>query len=194
MKKILNLFFVLVVGLIIALPYAVKAGEITFDAKKNCETPDAEGYCSTAVTLGMKDNTGSLNNVEITISFNSSEVKFGSFTGQNGWENMGDTSITNKTIKLKFTNLSGDVTSSTTTFGTFVYKYPSTLTDSDCSATINGVSVETTTTTETTTTETKETVNPSTGVSLPVVILVSGLAIAGVVYYVSKRNTKMYKI
>ena len=90
-----------------------------------------------------------------------------------------------------FKNLSGDVTSSTTTFGTFVFKYPSTLTELDCSATINGVTIKTTTET---TTETKETTNPSTGASLPVVILASGAAVAGVVYYVSKRNTKMYKI
>ncbi|MBO7080046.1 MAG: hypothetical protein J6W64_09600 [Bacilli bacterium] len=191
MKRLLNLFFVLVVGFIMALPLAVNAEEVTFDATKNCETPDADGYCSTSVVLGMKDITSALNNVEITINFNSSEVVYGSFKGQNGWENVGETKISNKTIKLLFKNLSGDVTSSTTTFGTFVFKYPSTLTELDCSATINGVTIKTTTET---TTETKETTNPSTGASLPVVILASGAAVAGVVYYVSKRNTKMYKI
>ena len=176
-----------------ALPLAVNAEEVTFDATKNCETPDADGYCSTSVVLGMKDITSALNDVEITINFNSSEVVYGSFKGQNGWENVGETSIKNKTIKLTFKNVNGDVTSSTTTFGTFVFKYPSTLTDLDCSATINGVTIKTTETT-TETTEKKETVNPSTGVSLPVAILVCGAAVAGVVYYVSKRNTKMYKI
>lgn len=190
MKKVLNLFFVLVVGLVMAIPFVAKAEEVTFDATKNCETPDADGFCSTAIVLGMKDITSALNDVEITINFNSSEVVYGSFKGQNGWENVGETAIKNKTIKLTFKNLSGDVTSSTTTFGTFVFKYPSTLTELDCSATINGVTIKTTTEE----TEKKETVNPSTGASLPVVILVSGLAVAGVVYYVSKRNTKMYKI
>lgn len=193
MKRLLNLIFVFVVGLIVVMPFAVKANELTFSSEKKCEAPDAEGYCYMSVVIGMKDISGELNDVEVKITFNSSEVKYDSFIGQNAWENMGDTSIANKAINLKFTNINGNFTGSTTTFGTFVYKYPSTLSDLDCSAEISYLGKKVTTT-ETTTTTTTTVSNPSTGVSLPLAILAGGLVIAGVVYYVSKRNTKMYKI
>lgn len=183
MKKLLSF---LIIGVIaIALPLSVEAADsITFTG--NCQKKDdcPEGVCQNVCQVKVKGNQAALKEISGTFEFTPADKgEVVSITAANGWTNNTGNSST-----FMFTSTdSAGVTASEFDLATVVVNVEEGITGCSLKVTNGGIEyeIEVETTVET---------NPGTGATLPIAILACGVGAVAVIYVVSKKNKKLYKI
>lgn len=183
MKKLLSF---LAIGVVAILPMSASALKLDWDCAKSCRNEDT-GKCEQTCKIYVTENTSladlTVTDVTLTLTGDADKVTLKSVTPANDDFNV-ESSRDGDVISMKFTNLT-EIKTSKVELGTLVLE----LEDSavNCSGTfkLEGVEYEMTV---------EEPDEPSTGVSLPIAILACGVGAAAVIYFVSKKNKKMYKI
>ena len=172
-KKILGF---IALAVLVILP--IKASAASYGISWTESEVDSEGYFTVTVK-GTQSGGGQLSNFSADMTMQNVEYVEGSITGNGTWTGQ----VTGSTVV--FTS-SSPVTDSEFVVGTLKFKKSDTAIE-NCNVTFvcNG-------TTKTVTPETPE--NPKTGNALPYAVIGAGIAIAGTVYYVTRKNTKLYKI
>lgn len=186
MKKYLGLFVTLLVAIMV-LPEVVSATPKISFVKKEC-TSKTNDLCSSTITMYVEgtaaeiaalgyDSDQGVNTLSVAITFASSDTTIVSFAKG---ALFGGGTTTQPTFSLVSTSqLSGTKIE----LGTLTISYPSNV-DCTVNVTVNGTTDSVTTGTGTVTT----------GSSLPYIVLASGVVIAFGIYYVTKKQTKLYKI
>lgn len=184
MKKILSFLVVGVMGLLLYMPSAL-AEQITFNCKKDCELTSND-TCVSTCTFGISGNTAAISQWKAKVTLTPADkVQMGEIKLNDGWTLLPNEDKT--TIELISTDPAG-VSTPEIVFGSFTVTMPRDLGDETCKITLKPEGLEVIE--ETITPEPQ----PSTGVTLPLIVLGCGLAVAVGAYYVTKKNTKMYKI
>ena len=183
MKKFLSVLLVGVLGVLLCMPVAMAETKVKFDCKKDCELT-SDDTCVTTCTFGITGNTQAITQWKANITLEPADkVQMGTVTLNDEWTNVG----TGTSLALLSADTAG-VSDADITFGTFTVTMPRDLDGASCKISLQPEGLEVVE--ETITTETQ----PSTGVTLPLIVLGCGLALAGVAYYVTRKTTKMYKI
>ena len=170
-KKILGF---IAIAVAVLLPMSAKAATwgLTYDSKT-----DAEGY--TIVTVkGIQEGTTTAFSQAFTADMELKNMELVSYEGAGVWE------VTVSGNTLTFIP-STPVTDAQTTLATLKFKKVDTAAECSVIFTCNEQ-------TKTVTPSTPE--NPKTGSALPYAVIVAGIAIAGAVYYVTRKNNKLYNI
>ena len=169
-KKILG-FIALAVAVL--LPMSAKAATwgLTYDS-----TTDSEGY--TIVTVkGIQDGTTTAFSQAFTAEMTLENMELISYEGTGVWQ----MTVSGNTVTFV---PSTPVTDSETVIGTMKFKKIDTA--QNCRVIFNCNDQEKTVT------PTPE--NPKTGNVLPYAVIVAGIGLAGAVYYVTRKNNKLYNI
>lgn len=180
MKKILT---VIALSIVLLLPLGVNAastGKIELPCDKSCPN-EATGKCEATCKIKISGNTGSLNEFKGTIQFVGEGVTIKSVTAADGWTNLGGTST-----DLSFL-AAPEVSAASFEVATIVLEIEDAATN--CSLKLVNPSVGTTVETEI-----KQTTTVKTGATLPIAVVVCGIGAAGVIYALTRKNKKMYKI
>ena len=186
MKKFLGVLLVSVLGLVLYMPYVKAATEVTFNCKKTCELTESD-MCQSTCTLGFTGNTGTITTFNAQVLLSPESAQMGELKLNEGWSNMGNA---NNPTNLQLIATPG-VTEKDFTIGSFTVTVPRVDAQGNtvkCNITLQPEgfgTVEQVVTTET---------QPSTGVTLPLIILGCGFVLAIGAYYITRKNTKMYKI
>ncbi len=182
MKKFLSFLLVGVLGVLLYMPNAL-AAKVDFSCKKDCELTQ-DDTCVSTCTFGISENNQAITNWKATIKLEPADkVQMGEVKLNEGWTNIG----TGTNLELLSSEPAG-VSDANITFGTFTVTMPRDLEGASCKITLQPEGLEIVE--QTITTETQ----PGTGVTLPLIVLGSGLALAIGAYYVTRKTTKMYKI
>ena len=182
MKKLLS---ILVIGVVaIALPMSVEAAGfgLTGSCKSDTTCPDDDGYCYSTCTIGVQNNTMQLSNIDFTLTFVSGDaVEIVEMNALNGWQLMSGTSTSVSIIS--------NAPVSDASFQVLEYRIRYAQ-DTDCTVQLklDGADEPEITIEHETTTEVE------TGATLPIAILACGVVAGGVIYVVTKKNKKLYKI
>ena len=180
MKKFLGVLLVSVLGLVLYMPYAKAATEVKFECTKTCSLNEGD-LCQSTCTFGLTGNTGSVTTFNAEVLLSPESVQMGELKLNEGWVNMGSGTH----LQLMTTTAVSDADIE---FGSFTVTMPRDLNGASCNITLQPEgfgTVEQVVNTET---------QPSTGVTLPLIILGCGFALAIGAYYITRKNTKMYKI
>lgn len=184
MKKIIG--FIAIVMAVGLLPIGVEAAKIVPKCEKSC--PTENGKCTSACKLTVEGNTQTLTSFEAELQLAGSGVTVKDFKVGDGWTKVSptDTELAGTKIPISFVSTDG-VSAENFVLATFTLELDSATTD--CSLTVSKPTVGSEVTIEIeTTTETK------TGAALPIAIIAVGVVGATVIYSVTKKNKKMYKI
>ncbi len=185
MKK---LFGFMALGMALALmPMGASATSIVPKCDKSC--PTEEGKCTSTCKITIEENTSSLTSFTATLEIAGDGVSVTSFTGGDGWTVVTpqiNGNLTEKSIPVSLIATTA-ITDSNFTLATFTLELESSATD--CSIKIANPS-----TGSEKTIEIEKTTETKTGASLPIAIIGCGLVGAVVIYSVTKKNKKMYKI
>lgn len=181
MKKFLSVLLVGLLGVVLYMPYAY-AAEVKFSCEKNCDLT-SDDTCVSTCTFGVSGNTTKLSSFNAVIELSPESVQMGEIKLNEGWENMGS----GTTLSLISTT-EGGVSDADITFGTFTVTMPRDLQGASCKITLKPTGMSTVEQVV----EVEQT--PSTGVTLPLIVLGCGALVAFGAYYVTRKNTKMYKI
>jgi hypothetical protein len=170
--KIRKFLGFIALAVLVVLP--IKANAETWGLSYPYET-DSEGYTVVTVKGTQTDHTSTSYSVSMTLT----NMELVSAEGVGTW-------IVNQSgTELTFTSTT-PVTDSEFTIATLKFK------KIDSSQECNVVFKCDTQTK--TVTPSKTTTNPTTGNILPYAVIMAGIVIAGTVYYVTRKNTKLYKI
>lgn len=188
-KNFKNLLFVLAMGIIVAMPFGVKAAD-TFDwvsstPEKTCD--NGNGTCTITNSIYVITTNSSFQGNSITLK-PSAGVTIESVVGKNNYTVTDLSSDKTSFNVILNTNATAVQAGVQTTIVTVTATTSSSATDCSIDMTINNITKTTTTTTTTTTTNTK------TGATLPYVILGCGAVVALSVWSVSKKKSKMHRI
>ena len=176
MKKFLGF---IALAVLVLLPIRAYAETYGISYTSNGE-PDAEGYFTITVK-GTQSGGGSLKEFDTTMTLTNVEYVPDSFVGSGDW-----IGVSQEGMKLTFT-ASVPVQDSSFTIGTLKFKKVNTAEECKVVFTCNG-------TTKTVTPDKKTVKNPKTGSALPYAVIGVGIVMAIGVYYVTRRNVKLYKI
>lgn len=179
MKKILS---ILVIGIVLFLPLSAKAARITGSCEKNTDCPD--DVCQSICTIQVVENTSTIQTFEGDLVFTPADG------GQIVSVTAGDdfTNLSGNDAHISFVAANGTgVTASSFTLATVVLNVDKDVTG--CSLQLTNPSVGTEVEIEIDITGEVET-----GATLPLTILACGIGAGAVIYVVSKKNKKLYKI
>ena len=176
MKKLLSF---LVVGVVALLPLSVNAATITGNCEKDTDCP--EGVCRSVCEIRVEGNTQTLTEFSGDFVFTPADGgKIVSVTPGDGWTNN-----TGNSASFMFT--SEGMSDANFDLATVVLEVEEGI--EGCNLTVANPSVggeiEIEITTET---------EVDTGATLPIAILACGIGTVAVIYIVSKKNKKLYKI
>ncbi|MEG1142799.1 MAG: hypothetical protein RSE41_10235 [Clostridia bacterium] len=181
MRKYLNIVAFGVIGIVLLMPVKAAATKVAFNCEKNL-VGETDGTYTETCTVGLTENTAPISvfNAKIALSEGLLVKKI---TPATGFENLS----VDKNLVLKSTT-TGGASGATINLGTIVISVPANAKNclislQPTSITAPKIDVEITI---------EQEVN--TGVTLPLVILGVGVVAGGVIYYISKKNKKMYKI
>lgn len=180
MKKLLS---ILVIGVIVCLPLtAHAAGKIdgNCEEKRNC----TDGTCESVCTIWVEGNTSELSSFEGDFVFTpSGGAEIIDVTAGEGWTNLSGTDWHMSLIA------SGEaITASKFTLVTVTLKVQEDITG--CKLKLDNTSIGF----PSTDIEIEITQEVETGATLPLTILACGVGAGAVIYMVSKKNKKLYKI
>ena len=178
MKRFLG---IVILSLFFVIPAKVSAAytvDVSKGCEKNCNVTES-GYCENTCTIGITDNTESLTSLNLDLQVGEG-VTIKAINTESGWENLTGTSA-----NAQFITTGNAVTASSFDLAKIVLQYKAGV---DCSLKVNIDGKETKTV------QTTETKTVSTGASLPIILLIGGAVAAVSIYFVSKKNSKMYKI
>lgn len=179
MKKLLS---VLVIGIFVFLPLSAKALDIVGNCEKSTDCPD--DICQSVCTIRIENNTSTLQEFQGDLVFTPSDGgQIVSVTAGEDWTN-----LSGNDAHINFIAANGTgVTASSFTLATVVLNVERDITG--CSLRLTNPSIGTEVEVEIETTTEVET-----GATLPLTILVCGIGAAAIIYVVSKKNKKLYKI
>ena len=179
MKKLLS---ILVIGVVVFLPLtAHAAGRITGSCEKSerCE----DGTCQSTCTIRVEGNTDALTTFEGDFVFTpSGGAEIASVTPGEGWTNLNGTDW-----HMSFLASGEPISASDFVLATVVLNVNEDVTG--CTLQLTNPSVGTEIEIEIDVTEEVET-----GATLPLTILACGIGAGAVIYVVTKKNKKLYKI
>lgn len=170
----------LVVCIVATLPLSAKA----LDIKGNCEkkTDCPEGVCQSVCEIWVENNNATLNEFSGDFVFTPSDKgKVVSVTAADGWTNN-----TGNSVNFMFTSTAG-ISASKFDLATVVLEVEEGVTG--CTLSVNNPSTGGKIEIEV---DVEEEV--STGATLPLAILACGVGAVAVIYIVSKKSKKLYKI
>ena len=182
MKKLLSIF---VFGIaIMVLPVGAKALELGFDCEKSCRNEET-GKCEQTCELYIDGNTSSMTTINptFTITGDADKVSLGSLTAAN--DNIIATASRNgDVISMEFLATTA-ITDKRFELGTLVLELEDNAVDCSGYFSLDGVEYEV---------EVDVTTEVDTGATLPIAILACGAGAGVVIYAISRKNKKMYKI
>ena len=173
MKKLLGF---IALAILVVLPIKAKAAGYGMTFEKTEETDEYFVVTIKAVQDTANSLTAGSYTATMTIAEGAQYVD-GSETSYGNWA----VTVTGNTVYM---TLSANQTELETTVGTLKFNKIS-ATNCDVQFECNG---------KTTTIKENTPSNPKTGNALPYVVIATGIVIAGAVYYVTRKNTKLYKI
>ncbi len=189
MKKF---FSILVIGMAMVLMPMVASAAIKLEVKRSGNCIDNGGdTCKWTYSLKLVgDSEQNYASIPIKIAYATKEGKqnavvqidFNAPTGMTA-----DAIPNGNGYDVIYTPTSGSVTGKTIDLGTFVATVKKGA-EYDCTLNVGFGDIKVDVEIET------ETTIPSTGASLPVIIIAGGVSVAVVAYVISKKNTKLYKI
>ena len=174
MKKFLG-FIALVVLVVLPLKVNAESYGINWEGTK----PDDDGYFTVTVK-GTQTGGGTIDNFVATMTLNNVEYVDGAEVTNGQW------SVIRESTKLTFTS---GVAVSDANFTVATLKFKKIDTAAECSVVFECLG-----TTKTVTPNPKTTKNPKTGSALPYAVIAVGAMMAVAVYYVTRKNTKLYRI
>ena len=178
MKKLLG--FIALVALLV-IPFKVSAAQYEVSYTNNGDI-DTEGNFTVTVKVRQSGNS-SVTDFSTTMSLtNVTFIPEGTVTNK-GWTVTQDPANPNKL------NFSSGVALTDSSFTVATLKFKKIDTAAECN-----VLFECEGTTKTVTPDKTPTENPTTGAVLPYAVIAVGVVMAGAVYYVTRRNTKLYRI
>lgn len=178
-KKLLSILVIGVVAIILPVQASAAGFGLNGSCQKDSNCPDENDYCYSTCTVYVENNTTSLSQIEFTLDFVSGDaVEIIEMTGLNGWELMSGTSTSVSLLA------SSAVTDSKFNVLEYRIRYAQ---DTDCTVRLGLDGAEITIDHETTT-------EVETGAALPLTILACGIGAVAVIYVVTKKNKKLYKI
>lgn len=172
MKKLLG---ILVLCAMFVLPMRAYAFDMPVDCEETCKNDNDQ--CIKTCKLKITGNTTTLTKLDVKITVTEG-INILEVNPATGWINNGLIS------PISFENIDG-TNASSFDLATIVFDVTNAGEDCLIEFQLNDV-------TKKIRKQKTETVN--TGVSLPLVILLGGVALAGTVYVISRKSTKMYKI
>lgn len=179
MKKLLS---ILVISVVVCLPLtAHAAGRIT----GNCEKSErcSDGTCQSVCTIRVEQNTDSLSSFEGDFVFTpSGGAEIVSVTPGEGWTNLSGTDW-----HMSFIATGEPISASNFTLATVTLNVQEDITG--CKLQLTNPSIGTPIEIEVEITE-----EVQTGATLPLTILACGIGAGAVIYVVTKKNKKLYKI
>lgn len=178
--------FIALVMAIVIMPMGVDAAGLNTKCEKSC--PTEGGKCTSTCKITVEGNTTSMTSFTADLQVVGNGVTVTSLTPGDGWQKVAptDTELKGSNIPINFVSATG-VTTADFTLATITLEIESSA--ADCSLKLANPSVGSEVTIEIeTTTETK------TGAALPIAIIGCGIIGAGLIYSVTKKNKKMYKI
>ena len=178
MKKLLG--FIALVALLI-IPFKVSAASYGVSFTNNGDL-DNEGNFTITVKVTQSGNSSLTDFSAIMTLTNVTYVPEGNVTNR-GWTVTTDPANPNK---LNFSS-GVAVTDSNFTVATLKFKKIDTAAECNVVFEVDGSS-------KTVTPDKTPTENPTTGTVLPYAVIAVGIVMAGAVYYVTRRNTKLYRI
>ncbi|MBE6140625.1 MAG: hypothetical protein E7172_03725 [Firmicutes bacterium] len=181
MKRFLSILVVGIIGIILVSPVSADAASIDLKCTKN-QKLDADGNFTETCTVTMSGNTTAISTFTAKVQVTEGLV-VDNATGTGNW----NAEYSNGNLVFTNTTVEGD-SSADITFGTFTVKVPKDA--KECKIKIQPVSIDL----PEVNIEIPVEKPTETGASLPLIILGSGIIIAGAVYVVTRRNTKLYKI
>lgn len=170
--KIKRFLVFIVMAMLLVLPIKANAASYSLSYE---ESQDSDGNTLVTVKGAQTDHTSYSFTVDMTLN----NMELIDAQGSGNW------TITVSGTTLTFTSNTPE-TSSEFTLGTLKFKKVNAAEKCDVLFTCNGETKKVT--------PDKPVTNPKTGNVLPYAVIVSGLVIAGTVYYVTRKNTKLYKI
>lgn len=187
MKKFLG--FMAIAMAVVLLPMGAKAISFEPSCTKSC--PTANGKCTSTCTVKVSGNTTALSSVQAQLNFASSDgITVKNITPGDGWTKIApagsEVEVNGTPVSISFA--SSGVSTSDFTLVTFTLELESADVDCSLSLNVNGVEYKYEEETEI------KTENPSTGASLPIALVGVGAVGAVIIYSVTKKNKKMYKI
>ena len=184
MKKLLS---ILVIGVVLFLPLGAKALDLGFNCEKSCRNEDT-GVCEQRCTLSISGNTNPEGLTSVTPTFtitgDADKVRLGSLTAASD-NIIASSSRTGDVITMEFV-FTGAITEESFDLGTLVLELDDNATDCSGKFALNGV--------EYPEIKIEITEEVETGVALPLTILACGVGAGAVIYVVTKKNKKIYKI
>ena len=180
MKKLFSVLLVGVLALMVYVP-SVFATKVNLEGcNDNCKIND-DGTCTKTCRIVVSENTEAMSQFNATVTLTPESSQMGTVTAAEGWESLSS----GNSLSFISTDENG-VSDASFTIGTFTVTVPQDVQDCKITLTPDGFeTVEKDITTEQ---------QPSTGVTLPLIVLGSGLVVALGAYYVTRKNNKMYKI
>ena len=181
MKKSLNFIILGLIALVLVLPMGAKADTSIGLSCGEESTKRSDGTYSKKCTLDVEGNTETMTQFEATLNLPEG-IELLEINGADGW-----TGKINNGNKIILVSTDG-VTEKDFTMATVTLKLANTVTE-DCTVSMVIEGMEQIVTEKITIEQ-----SPNTGASLPLIVLCAGAGVAGVAYYMSKKNKKMYKI
>ena len=173
MKKILG-FIALVVLVVLPLKANAATWGLTFDGTE----ADEQGYFTVTVKGIQSDNPSGMQEINTTMTM--TNVEYVSDTGSGKW------TVSRNGNALTFIN-EAPVYDAEFTVATLTFKKVDLAAECDVVFNCNNENKKVTP-------KTKTVKNPKTGSALPYAVIATGIVLATGVYYVTRRNTKLYKI
>lgn len=188
MKKFLG--FMAVAMAVVLLPMGASALSFEPSCSKSKSCPES-GKCTSTCTVKVSGNTTALSSVQAQLNFASSDgITVKNITPGDGWTKVApagsEVEVNGTPVSISFA--SSGVSTSVFTLVTFTLELESADVDCSLSLNVNGVEYKYEEETEI------KTENPSTGASLPIALVGVGAVGAVIIYSVTKKNKKMYKI
>lgn len=180
MKKFLSVLLVGVLGLIVYLPNVSATKVELTGCNDNCKVNE-DSTCTKTCDIIISENNSALSQFDASVALSPEEAKLGTITAAEGWENVSSGN------NLSFISSAAEgVSDASFKIASFTVIVPMDVQDCKITLQPNGFeTVEKTVTVEQ---------QPSTGATLPLIILGCGFAVALGAYYFTRKNTKMYKI
>lgn len=182
-KRFLGIMTMVIAGVLFLAPTKADAARITLDCQGSEQLQENQTYLKTC-TIGLTGNTGAVDGFTGTITLSEGLTLGANVNASEGWIGQ----ITGNTITFTPTTLGSSVSTETIVFGTFTVNVPADAKNCNIRVTPTNISAPEVTV------EIEVEQQTQTGVALPMVVIGCGVVVAGVVYYLSKKNTKLYKI
>lgn len=182
-KRFLGIMTMVIAGVLFLAPTKADAARIELKCTDSEQLQENQTFLKTC-TISLTGNTQAVDGFTGTITLSEGLTLGTEVIDGEGWIGQ----ITGNTITFTPSTLGSSVTAETIVFGSFTVNVPADA--KNCNIRISPTNMPV----PEVTVEIEVEQQTQTGVALPMVVIGCGVVVAGVVYYLSKKNTKLYKI